>query len=318
MKKALTLIAALICAASIFAAESDQTQNESKTKLNVALLNGPSSIPAAYMIENKDTFSDAELNFEIFSGADMELPKLLKGEADLGILPPNAAAKVYNMTKGTIVALAVIGNGNISLLTTRTDYSDYSSLRGKTVYCAGRGATPEYLFREELSKAGLETGSDPASVNLDFSIPNAELAGALISGKADYILVPEPFATVALTKSTKVKKAASLPSDVPMTLLVANKNSLAAKKSAVDSYLKEYAKAVEWTKTNPHKAGRLVQKHTLGLNEAIAAKSIPAGNYVYISAKDGKKSIEDLLSIFARIKSDSIGDRLPDDSFYQK
>ncbi len=313
MKKILSVITILFSASVFFADES-----ESKPELNVALLNGPSSIPAAYLIENKDSFTEATLNFQIFSGADMELPKLLKGEVDLAVLPPNAAAKVYNMTKGAIAALAVTGNTNISLLTTRTDYVDFSSLKGKTVYCAGRGATPEYLFIDQLEKAGLSAGDSPLSVNLDFSIPNAELAGAIITGKAEYILVPEPFSTVALTKSTKVKKACQLPADLPMTLIVANKKNLMAKRQIIDAWLAEYAKAVEWTKSNPQKAGKLVQKHTLGLNEAIAAKSIPGANYVYISAKDGKKDIEKLLTLFAAIRPESIGDRLPDDSFYQK
>ena len=40
---------------------------------------------------------------------------MLKGEVDIGILPPNAAAKVYNKNKGAIVMGAIVGEGMLSI-----------------------------------------------------------------------------------------------------------------------------------------------------------------------------------------------------------
>ena len=294
-----------------------------KEKLTVGLLNGPSSIPAAYLIENT---SDYE--FQIFSGADLEIPKLLKGEIDLAVLPPNAAAKLWNKNGKNVVVLAVIGEGNISLFTTDPDYKNLESLKGKTVYCAGRGATPDYMFRYILEKKGVkvsENGPSPDAVFLDFQVPNAEIAGTLISGKADYILVPEPFGTVALMKgkSFGVKKVCNLSDEYdsknyPLTVLVANKKSLDSKKTAVKKYLKDYEKAVTWTLENATSAGALVEKHTLGLTASITASSIPCGNYVFIPADQARPEMEKLLNIFFERDPDSIGGKLPGEDFYQK
>lgn len=298
-------------------------------ELKIGLLNGPSAIPAAYIIEENDK---TDFDFQIFSGADTEIPKLLKGEIDIGVLPPNVAAKIYNQSKGNVVVLAVVGEGNVSLLTTEKKLGNLKSqLAGKTVFCAGRGATPEYMFRYVLEKEKISVTENPKkknSVRLDFSIPNADLATALISGKVDYILVPEPFATVALNKgadkgvkkittlSDEYKKVQKTEINFPMTVLVVNKKSLETKKSLVDAYLEMYKKAVQWTNENPDVAGGLVEKHTLGLNSKIATESIPNGAYVFVSGKNSKPQMENLLKIFLQQNPESIGGKIPRDDFY--
>ena len=85
-KKGILFTSLFLLACTVFAAP-----------LKIGILNGPSAVPAAKLIEtNKEGLWD----FQIFSGADTELPKLLKGEIDIGILPPNVAAKVFNTSKG--------------------------------------------------------------------------------------------------------------------------------------------------------------------------------------------------------------------------
>ena len=319
MKKILSAILVFFLFLFSLSAET----SSSKQVLNVGLLNGPSSIPAAYLIEKSESAEKPELGFLIFSGVDLEVPKLLKGEIDIGILPPNAAANLYQKTNGNIVVLAVIGEGNLSLLTTDPDYKDLSSLKGKTIHCAGRGATPEYIFRYVLEN-NLKDEAD--SVELDFSIPNPELASSLLSGKSQYILVPEPFATVALLKGKDcgVRKVFD-PSEesefrnqnFPMTVLVCSKNTYNLKKAEIKAYLKKYRTAVEWTNRNPSDAGVLVEKYTLGLNAQVSAASIPNGRYVFVPAKKARPIMERLFQIFLNQNPDSIGGKLPAEDFYQ-
>lgn len=319
MKK--TVSAFLISFLFLFTASAKKPSP--KQVLNIGLLNGPSSIPAAYLIEKSETAENAELNFQIFAGADLEVPKLLKGEIDIGILPPNAAARLYQKTDGNIVALAVIGEGNLSLLTTDPDYKDLSSLKGKTVHCAGRGATPEYIFRHVLET---NLAAEAESVELDFSIPNPELAPSLLSGKSQYVLVPEPFATVALMKGKdrgvrKVFDPSEEPEfrnqNFPMTVLVCSKNTYSQKKTEIRTYLKKYRNAVEWTNKNPADAGLLVERHTLGLNAQVSAASIPNGRYVFVPAEKARPNMERLFEIFLKQNPESIGGKLPADDFYR-
>ena len=126
--------------------------------------------------------------FQVVAGADVLLPKLLKGEVDVGILPPNVAAKVFSKNNGALLVGAVVGEGMLSLITKDGQVNSLADLKGKTVNVAGQGATPEYLFRYLLQANGIAVAADGLepdadSVALDFSIPAAEIAAALLSGR---------------------------------------------------------------------------------------------------------------------------------------
>lgn len=270
----------------------------------VAVLNGPSSIPCAFLMEE-----NSEFDYEICASAQIALPKLIKGEAEIGFLPPNIAAKVYTENNQAIICLGVCGNGNIFLIT-KKDFSDLSELSGKTVVCAGQGATPEYVTEYILSKKKIE------NVTLDFSTPNAQIAPMLLSGKFDYAIVPEPFVSVAMNSDSEVKSFSlskefsevSGGKDFPMTLLVVNKKYAEKHKKEISDFIKKYEKAVKRTLENPAEAAALVEKHELGLKAVVAQKAIPNCAFIWKPSKKAKSEIEMLLGIFNQT--------LPDSGFY--
>lgn len=307
MKKNLTVLISLILSVGLcFSKESGKTV--------IGVLKGPSGIPMAHMM---DTY---EAEYETFAQANLLLPKLMKGEVDIGFLPPNAAAKVYNSSKGKVVIAAVCGNGMLNLITRDLSIEKFSDLSGETVYVAGQGATPEYLTRFLLAFYGL---SD--DVTLDFSIPNADIAPALISGKIKYAIVPEPFSTVATTKDSSIVRAINLQDEwakvtgqnyYPMSVVAVNAEYARANSKSVQKFLNAYQKSVSWTVNNPEKAGMLVEKYELGLNASVAAKAIPNCAFTYKTAKKSRTDIESLLEIFMKFDKASVGDSLPDDKFY--
>lgn len=292
----------------------------------VGVLNGPSGIPCGQLIEEKN---ENGLNFEIFASAQTELPKLLKGEIDIGFLPPNAAAKVYNTTKGNLVTVGIAGNGNLFLISKDEKIKSLKNLSGKTVACAGQGATPEYMIRYLLSKNGVKTSDEKKankkSVTLDFSTPNPQIAAALIEGKFDYALVPEPFATVAESKDPSIKRVLNIQKEFeksekiqsfPMTLIVVNSNYAKANPDKVEKFINIYEKASSWTRENPQEAGKSAEKANIGLQAKVAEKAIPNAAFTWKRAKEGKAEIEKLLSIFLDFAPESIGGKLPDEGFY--
>ena len=282
----------------------------------MASLNGPSSIPIAYLYENAAVLDGAPLEFQQYASPVTELPKLLNGEADIGFLPPNIAAKAYNSSNHALVMLGISGNGNLYLLSDDAGLASLEGLTGKTVFAAGQGATPEYVFRfltEELD------------VTCNYSIQTAELAAALASGKIHYALVPEPFATVATSKSASVRRSLDIQKlyskkrgagSYPMTVMVCRADFVRKYPAVVQKFLNSYKKATDWTVSHPQEAGVLVEKHTLGLKAEVAAASIPNANYVWIPAKKGRGDMEKLLSMFLFFAPESVGGTLPDDAFY--
>ena len=296
--------------------------------IRIGLLNGPSCIPAAYLMENKKSLSDTSIIYEKYADPQSLLPKIIKKEVDLGFMPLNVAAKVYNSGNKIITCTAVTGLGNLKLITTDENIRRFSDLKEKTVYIAGQGATPEYMFSYLLKENGMTYAGEKPDLSLDFSVPTAQLAAQLISGKIQYALVPEPFATIAQMKSDKVRAALDLQKEYievtgekeiyPLTVMVVRTDFAKENPELLLAFLSEYKKAVSWTISNPSQAGKLSQKHNLGLSSDIVEKAIPLSNYTFVSASDAKKSMEILLNLFLENNKASIGEKLPDQDFYFK
>lgn len=314
---------------------SSEVPSAGNRTINVAALNGPSGIPMAYLFENKPQVSGADFQFQVVAGADVLLPKLLKGEIDVGILPPNVAAKVFTKNNSALVVAAVMGQGMLNLITKDETIVSLADLQGKTVTVAGQGATPEYMFRYLLKSNGITIAEDGAapdanSVALDFSVPAAEIAAALLSDKIQYAVVPEPFSTVATTKDASVRRAINLQKEYaalneavgkewenyPMTVLVARKSLVETSPEILRGLLASAKNAVDWTVAYPSEAGTLVQSHTLGLQAPIASKVIPNGAYVFVPATEARSQLEELFSIFLDFAPEAIGGGLPSDDFY--
>ena len=322
-KKSIFFVACLTACVSLFAfskheyvVESPEVSAE-EIPVKIGVLSGPSGIPSAYLMENA---ADSE-SFEIFAGAALLLPKLINGEIDIGFLPPNVAAKVHNANGGSVVLAAVAGNGMMSLITKDKNVHSISDLAGKTVSVAGQGATPDYMMRYLLSANGI-------NAELDFSIPNAQIAPSLLSDKIEYAVVPEPFATVALMKDENVLRAVDIQSAFaeasgtdgifPMTVIVVRTDFAKKHTDTVRDFLSKYEKAAEWTQQNPNLAGDLVEKHGIGLSGAVSAAAIPNCAYTFKNAQNAKADVEKILKIFLDFDSASIGGKLPDDNFYFK
>ena len=298
------------------------------SQVHVGLLNGPTCVPAAYLMENEKSISGAELTYEKFADPQALLPKMIKKEIDIGFMPANVAAKVYNSGNKSIICCAVVGLGNLALITTDENIHRFTDLKLKTVNVAGQGATPEYMFRYLIKENGMTSSGDLPDVILDFSIPTAQIAAQLISGKIQYAVVPEPFATIAKSKSDKVRTALDFQQEYleltgekniyPLSVMVVRADFAKENPQLLQDFLAKYDLAVNWTISNPAASGNLTQKHNLGLAADIVEKAIPLSNYTFIPAASTKKDLEKLLNLFLDNDKSSIGGKLPEEGFYYK
>ena len=298
------------------------------TEVRVAALAGPSGVGMAYLFSNKPTLGqNMEVSFEVAPSVDVLFPKLINGDIDIGILPPNVAAKLYNLSGKSILVGAVVGKGMLSVVTRDQNIHSIKDLVGKRVIAAGQGSTPEYVFKTLCARNGVPDDS----IDLDFSIPTPEIAAALVSGKIEYALIPEPFATVAIMNGSTGDRplrraimiseewaAAGLGKDFPMTLCVVRASFARAHPEAVREFLSAYRTSIEWTVAHPVDASPFVEQAGIGIKAPLAAKAIPYCGLVYVPATDAKKEIEGLLSVFLTYSPESIGKKLPDAGFYLK
>lgn len=299
-------------------------------QVNVGILNGPSCIPVANMMENVISIDDQNLEFTQFPDAQSLLPKLLKKEIDIGFLPLNVAAKIANSSNNSIICAAVTGMGNLQLITKDKSIQSFQDLKGKPVFIAGQGATPDYMTKYLLSQNLVdfyESGEKRIEngVQLDFSIPTAQLSAELIAGKIKYAVVPEPFATIAKEKDSSITyaidyqkeyKNVAQKENFPLTVLVVNRKFAEENSQLLAKFLEEYEKSYQQALHNPSFTAELCQKFNFGINKNIVFKAIPKSNFVYIPAKEAKSDIENFLQVFLSYDKNSIGGKLPGNAFY--
>ena len=124
-------------------------------KITVYGLKGPSGIGMIRMFETPPQSAGVDISIEALASADLMVARFASGQAKIGILPPNIAAKLASAGKPLAVA-AVVGNGMVSFLSSDSTVKSIADLKGKEVYVAGQGATPDYVFKKILSANGID------------------------------------------------------------------------------------------------------------------------------------------------------------------
>lgn len=323
----------------------------SQERITLYGIKGPSGIGMIRLFESPPQVAGWQISIEALAQADLMAAKFASGEAKLGILPPNVAAKLYAAGR-PIQVLAVVGEGMLSLITADPAIRGIGELRGKTVEVAGQGATPDFVFRRILSSYGLTPGKD---VQLGYALAYPEIAQSLKAGKIQTALLPEPFATMALSGSPHLRVVGNIQDEwnrataadattgaseeggvqktpaaggsqsggvsagapsYPMTVFVVDRTFAAANPRVVRAIAEAYRASIQWVVQNPVEAGRLVQKHELGLTAAVATAAIPRSAYVFIPAREARPALERLFAAFLEYAPQSIGGKLPGDDFY--
>jgi NitT/TauT family transport system substrate-binding protein len=292
-----------------------------QTPLTIYAIKGPSGVGMIRLFEDPPVVSGVKARMEALAQADLMAAKFIAGEAKVGILPANVAAKIASTGKPIQIA-AVTGTGMLSLITSDPAVQRIEDLRGKQVEVAGQGATPDYVFRRILLSKGINPDRD---IRLSYSLAYPEIAQSLIAGRISNALLPEPFATMARSGKSSLRVigdvqaewiAAGGAGNYPMTVLVVDANFARSDPAAMQTILSALKASIEWVAAHPAEAGALVEKHDLGLRAPVVTAAVPRSNYVYISAKDARPSIEALFKVFLEFAPTSIGEKLPLDSFY--
>lgn len=299
-------------------------------QVRVGILNGPSCVPVANLLENVVSINNESVEYESYASAFILTTALVKKEIDVGFLPPNLAAIYFNGTDNpddNILCTAITGYGNLALICKDTSVKNLSDLKDKTVYVAGQAATPEYMLRYllEKNKIKYDTGKS-GSVTLDFSIPNNQIAPMFVSGKIDCVLVPEPFATVIkmnykgtyslIDIQEEYKKLNPKTPEYPLTVMVVRREFAQNHTETMNKFLEEYKASYEWTMDNALESGKLCEELELGLKAAIVSNSIPYANYTFVTGTQARAQLEQILKIFYEQDPVSVGGKLPEQDFY--
>lgn len=310
MKRILVYIMVLLSAFMLSAGEVD-----------VAALRGPTSMGLVKLMEESENgLTDNSYSFTLEGAPDAIVPLLVKGDIDAAAIPGNLASVLYNNTKGQIEVIAINTLGVLYIVENGDSIQSVDDLRGRTIYSAGKGSTPEYALQYILSSNGLEVGKD---VFIEWKSEHAECVAALKADKNGCAMLPQPFAATAMMQDSKIRIALDLndlwEEQVGSVLItgvtVVRKDFASENPETLQAFMEDYASSVEYVQCDVPGAAALIGKYGI-VPEKAALAALPYCRISFITGEEMKEALSEYLSILYDANPKSVGGALPDDGFY--
>lgn len=291
--------------------------------VNVMVLNGTTGFGMAGLISDSEA-GNAALNytFSVETDASNITAALVNGTADIGALPTNAAATLYNKTGGKVQVLALNTLGVLYLVTDGSEeITSFEDLRGKTVYAPAQN--PTFIFQALCEKNGLAVGED-ITIDNTYAQP-ADLNTAVSSGEVSLAVLPEPMVTVARSANDQLTVALDLTAEwdkvMPAGSLVQGcvvvRTEFAEEHPAeVAKFLEEYAASIELLTSDTAAAAQKIEETGVFAKAAVAQKAIPNCNVCFVTGAEMQSALGEFLNVMFEVAPDSIGGAVPADDFY--
>lgn len=242
---------------------NNQTLKEKKLdKITIAEVTHSVFYAPQYAAITKGFFEEEGIEVDLIDaqGADKTMAALISGEADIGLMGPEASIYVYNQgSDDYAVNFAQLTKRDGSFIVSREKNDDFSykDLAGKEILGGRAGGVPlmtlEYLLKNEGLTIGENTSDGKVNVRTDVQF--GVMAGAFAAGEADYTTAFEPTAT-QLTKEGAGYIVSSVGEDsgeIPFTAYSATKSYMDKNSDLIQRFTNALYKGQQWVQQSSNK-----------------------------------------------------------------
>ena len=304
MKRVLNFIAVIVTVILMISCNKGNNTNTNE-EINATMISpdGLPSIAISKLITYNNKIENITLECSIQKTTDLLLSELMKGEADLAIVPSNLALQVYKKDLGYKVS-ATIGWGSLYLVSTE-DISNISELEGCEVYNTGKGLTPDIVFKNIL----LSNNVNEEKIEFSYVGAASEIAPLLISGQAKYAVVPEPVLSTVMAKNSNIKivlnlndewaKINNVEKGYPQSTLLIKEEFYNKIKdtNAYDKLIEAFNESEKWVIDNPQLAAEKCEELGITVNKNVINESIKNSNLNFTKIEDSEEEYETYFSI---------------------
>ena len=261
-----------------------------------------------------------------WASVDVLKSLLVNGETDLAATPSYASANLFN--KGVPVRLIAIQVwGMLYVIGPEGSAAQgLEALRGKSVAVPMPGNMPDLVFRYLLKEKGWDADGD---LSIQPFTDGQEALNALLTGGAEYAVLPEHPASVSLAKGKEQGKALERTVNLqelwaevtggqarfPMAGLVMPQSLTDAHPELVGAILNELEASVE-------EVNSMSEEVITSVSEAndvpvpVVKEVIPRLQLEIVPAAQAKSELEDFYTRLTTVSPDVVGGELPADDFY--
>ena len=285
-------------------ARSASTSNDS-APLQVALLRGPSVIALADWLVNPPQIGGQKVSVQVFDAPDRVQAALIKGEADVAMLPMISAANLYN--KGVALRLLGCPIWGTLYLVERQPIATNAPL-----HLFGSGTTPDILTRHYLQQQGL-------NYPLNYALRTAhEVAEGLLAGRVDRAVLGEPFLSLVLRKDNSLHIVADLNRLSAQDSIGFAQTAIVCTPNA-EVYRQELCAALRRscaaTNANPELAIQRLEEQQLFAPGALTTASVRRCRIDFREVSEVTPSVEAFLRLIYSYEPRALGEKMPDAGF---
>ncbi len=223
MKKICILLAFMLSAVSIMLVGCDSNKDLTTT-IKVNEVTHSIFYAPFYVAINNGYFADEKIEIQLTNGggADASMSAILSGDADIGLMGPEASIYVVQgEAKDKPVVFGQLTKRDGSFIVAKNAYPNFTmnDLVGKEIIGGRRGGVPAMTLEHCIKNAGLEIGTESIKVNLNTNVAFANTASVFETTSAEFCTLFEPTAS-QLCKSKGYHIVASvglLSGEVPYT-----------------------------------------------------------------------------------------------------
>ena len=270
------------------------------TVVRVASLKGPTSLGLLFLMDKAEKGETSNAyEFQMATGADEILPLMVKGDLDIALIPANVASILYHKTQGGVEVIDINTLGVLYMVSGENDLTDFTDLKGKTIYLTGKGTTPDYVLQYLLTANGMSVDD----VTLEY--------------KSEAACMQNDALKVIFDLNEEWNKIQGVSGSSMVTgVTVVRKGFLEEHEDAVKSFMEEHKASAEAINADPTTGAALAVEAQIVAKEPIAQKAIPGCNITYMDKADMKQALSGYLDVLFHQDSLSIGGGLPESDFY--
>ena len=278
-------------------------QSSSDKEIRAVVLRGPSVMAFAQWLEQPPVIEGKRVAVTVAESPDIVQAALIKGEADIAVLPTISAANLYN--KGVRLEMTGCPIWGTLYLIGRTGSND------STIHIFGRGTTPDILTRHYLSNEGQQP-----PLNYVFQTAG-EITQGLMAKKINRAVVSEPFLSIALRKDTTLRIIADLNRTetsgmgFAQTAIVLTPD-MSALRDTLNSLL---AESCRFANERPEETIRILEDKKLFAPGMLTPEAIRRCRLDYKSSQEAQAEIDTFLRLIFQYEPKAIGGKLPDARF---
>lgn len=303
----------------------ESTKNAEPKEITISVPDGLPAISIAKLMKDKDNIIDGyKVNYKLEKSTESLSTAVMKKESDVAIVPSNMAAIAYNKTNGTYKIAGTTGWGSMYIGTINKEQTP-EDLKGKEVYNIGKGLTPDIVTKTILKDKGFDVDND---VNFSYVNGVTELAPVILSGKAEYAVVPEPALSTVQTKNPDFNVMIDLNEEwktmtdseygYPQATIIIKNDLIENDKEFVDKLLEKIKESTEFVYSDKETLAADCETVEISAKKPIIIKSIDRSNIKFVAIKDSYKEYETYFDKLNEFDSSTLGGKVPDENIFME